>query len=134
MIDLKLGYVVCIDCDKPFGKQQDGGHFNSKGDNGTLRWNLHNIHSQKSDCNRNGLGGGRRLEYFRGLVKRYGVEYAEMVDTGLQVKYKYLGLTNKEVGEKLILVNKLIRDFDTFQLRDGIQAREMFNNLIGIYK
>jgi hypothetical protein len=133
MIDNKF-QLNCIDCERPFGKQQDGGHFNSKGKNRSLAWNLHNIHSQRSECNRNGLGGGRERQYYDGLISRYGVEYAELVDVGLQVKYPYIGLKDDEIGDKLELVRKLIRDFNTFVLRDGIQAREMFNNLIGIYK
>jgi len=133
MIDNKFGFN-CIDCDRPFGKQQDGGHFNSKGKNRSLAWNLHNIHSQRSECNCNGLGGGRERQYYDGLIKRYGGDYAEMVDIGLQKKYKYIGLNDNEIGDKLALVRKLIRDFDTFVLNDSIQARDMFNNLIGIYK
>jgi len=117
----------CIDCDRPFGKQQDGGHFNAKGKNASLRWNLHNIHSQRSECNCNGLGGGRERQYYDGLIKRYGKEYAQMVDIGLQVKYKYIGLKDNEISEKLAIVRKLIRDFKTYELKNGIQAREMFN-------
>ena len=133
LIDNKFGYNICIDCGSLFGKQQDGGHFNSKGDNGTLRWNLHNIHSQKSNCNKNGLGGGRRLEYYRGLVSRYGQKYADYVDTGLQKEYKYIGLTNQEVGEKLKLVNKILRNFETFEFTGPLAARTQLNIIIGIY-
>ena len=133
MIDNKFGYL-CIDCEKPYGKQQDGGHFNSKGKNRSLAWNLHNIHSQKSDCNRNGLGGGRERQYYDGLISRYGKKYAEYVDIGLQKEFKYIGLLDNEISDKLAIVRKLIRDFDTFQLTDSISSRIMFNNLIGIYK
>ncbi|MCB0744206.1 MAG: recombination protein NinG [Ignavibacteriae bacterium] len=133
MIDNKFNYN-CIDCDRPFGKQQDGGHFKSKGSNMTLAFNLHNIHSQRSECNCNGLGGGRERQYYDGLIKRYGIEYAEMVDVGLQKKYKHIGLKGNEIAEKLELVRKLIRDFDTFDFKDGNHARELLNKLIGIYK
>jgi len=132
LIDKKFGYFTCIDCDNKFGKQTDAGHFHSVGSNSTIRWNLHNIHSQDSKCNR--YDGGRRLEYYRGLIERYSQKYADYVDTGLQKEYKYVGLTNKEVAEKLAIVRKLNRDFDTFSMMDSIQARNMFNTLIGIYK
>jgi len=132
MIDNHFGYL-CIDCGKPYGKQQDGGHFNSKGKNMSLAWNLHNIHSQKSDCNQNGLGGGRERQYYDGLISRYGERYAVYVDIGLQKEYKYIGLLDTEIAEKLALVRKLIRTFDTFVLTDSISARFMFNRLIGIY-
>ena len=133
MIDHRFNFP-CIDCEKSYGNQVDGGHFNSKGSNITIAYNLHNIHSQKSDCNQNGLGGGRRLEYYRGLVKRYGQWYADYVDTGLQNEYKLIKLSPQEVFEKLTLVRALIRTFDTFQFTDGIAAREQMNALIGIYK
>ena len=133
MIDNKFGFN-CIDCGNPYGKQQDGGHFNSKGKNRSIAWNLHNIHSQKSDCNRNGLGGGRERQYYDGLISRYGAKYAEYVDIGLQKEFEYIGLNNDEIGEKLALVRKLIRDFDTFKLSSSIGSRTMFNNIIGIYK
>jgi hypothetical protein len=133
LIDNRFNYT-CIDCGKPYGKQQDGGHFNSVGSNATIRYNLHNIHSQKSDCNRNGMGSGMLREYYQGLIERYGLEYAEMVDTGLQNKYKYIGLTEVEIVEKLKIVRKLNRDFDTFVFTDAISARTTLNNLIGIYQ
>lgn len=133
LIDARFGYR-CIDCDRDFGAQADGGHFNSKGSNATLTYNLHNIHSQTSNCNRNGMGGGRRLEYYRGLVTRYGQDYADYVDTGLQKTYTRIGLTEMEVYEKMVIANKLIRDFDTFVFTDAIHARDQINTIIGIYK
>ncbi len=133
MID-NVFYDTCIDCGKPYGKQQDGGHFNSKGKNMSIAWNLHNIHSQKSDCNRNGLGGGRERQYYDGLIARYGIVYAKYVDIGLQKEFQYIGLLDNEIAEKLAIVRKLIRDFDTFKLSSSISARCMFNTLIGIYK
>lgn len=133
MIDNYFKFT-CIDCGEPFNGQQDGGHFNSKGKNMSLAWNLHNIHSQRNNCNRNGLGGGRERQYYDGLIKRYGKKYAEYVDVGLQKEFKYIGLLDNEIADKLAIVRKLIRDFDTFNLTTGISARTMFNNLIGIYK
>jgi len=132
-IDNYFGYL-CIDCGKPYGKQQDGGHFNSKGKNMSIAFNLHNIHSQKSDCNQNGLGGGRERQYYDGLISRYGAKYAEYVDIGLQKEFKYIGLLDTEIAEKLAIVAKLNRDFDTFKLTSSIGARTMFNNIIGIYQ
>lgn len=132
MIDNRFN-LPCIDCDRPFGNQQDGGHFKSVGSNATLRFNLHNIHSQRSECNQNGLGGGKERQYYDGLIRRYGIYYAEMVDVGLQQKYKTLHLTNKEIYEKTEIVRKLIRDFDTFMFEDPKEAREKLNKIIGIY-
>lgn len=133
LIDLKFGFITCIDCGLPYGKQQDGGHFHSKGAHPTLRYNLHNIHSQKSNCNRNGMGGGKQHKYHKGLIQRYGKEYAEMVDTGFTRNYKYLGLKDGEYPEKLKLVRALIRQFDTYKFTDSLHARTMCNKIIGIY-
>jgi len=123
----------CIDCGKDYGKQQDGGHFKSVGSNASLRYNLHNIHSQKSDCNQNGLGGGRERQYFQGLIDRYGLKYAEMVDVELQQKYKYIGLKANEYPDKIKIVRDLIKNFDTYSFETSDKARELLNKLIGIY-
>lgn len=132
MIDAKFSFP-CIDCGKPFGKQIDAGHFTSVGANASLRFNLHNIHSQKSDCNQNGLGGGQRLEYRRGLESRYSLYYAEYVEFILPSKYPLIKLTSIEMQEKTKIVRKLIRDFNTFEISDPIKARDYFNKIIGIY-
>jgi len=132
MIDSRFDFDTCIDCGKPFNEIIDGGHFKSKGSNASLKWNLHNIHSQRRHCN--GFAGGKQRQFFLGLVIRYGAEYAEMVDVELQQKYLYIGLKNDEIPEKLKIVREIVRNFDSYVFSDAIQARELCNNLIGIYK
>lgn len=132
IIDKRFGYITCIDCDRPFGKQTDGGHFHSKGHNKTISLNLHNIHSQDSQCN--GFFGGKQLQYYEGLIRRYGIDYANYVKDGLQQKYTYIGLKNIEIPDYLAIVRKLIRNFDTYVWSDAIQARDQCNTIIGIYK
>jgi hypothetical protein len=132
-IDQACEIFTCIDCGNRFGKQVDAGHFHSVGSNATIRWNLHNIHSQASNCNRNGQGGGKQHDYYKGLVEKYGSKYAEYVDIVLPLKYKYIGLTEVEIYEKLKLVRKINRTFDTYEINDPIKARKMFNKIIGIY-
>ena len=68
------------------------------------------------------------------MIQRYGNDYAEMVDISLQNKYKYLGLKEQEIYDKLKLVRGFVRDFDTYKLEDSISSRNMFNKLIGIYE
>ena len=135
MIDIKFGYDGCIDCGKPFtqGRDRDGGHFKSRGHNPSLRYNLHNIHSQKSSCNSNGLGGGKTLGYYRGLQQRYGDHYAEYIDKQLQITYHYIGVRPNEIRDYLKIVRQIIRNFDTFQWSDSIVARDQCNTMIGIY-
>jgi len=129
MIDAKF-YTTCIDCGKEFGKQVDGAHFHSRGAHSSIRWNLHNIHSAKSDCNQ--FSDTHKEGYRDGIIERYGVEYMEWIDS-LPLKYKSVKLSNKEVYDKLALVRKIIRTFDTYNLIDPISGREIFNKLIGIY-
>lgn len=133
MIDKACGIVTCIDCGKPFGNQTDGGHYHSKGANASIAWNLHNIHSQASDCNQNGIGGGKELGYFEGLGSRYGQEYANYVRYDIVRLYPVIKLSNREVYEKLQLVNGIIKNFETYVVSDPIKSREMFNKVIGIY-
>lgn len=132
MIDAKFE-LKCIDCGKNFGNQCDGGHFASVGSDPSLRYNLHNIHSQKSDCNQNGLGGGKRLEYRRGLESRYGIEYADYVEFELPNKYKLIKLSNQEVYDCHKIALKVIRQFKHLKFDTPIDGRNLVNSLLGIY-
>lgn len=129
-IDAVFGFK-CIDlCDREYGKQIDGAHFHSVGSNSSLRYNLHNIHSADSHCNN--YSNTHISGYKLGLEKRYGKDYLELVE-GLPLLYKETRLNNQEIHDKLILFRKLNRDFNTYQLSDGISARNLFNSIIGIY-
>jgi len=131
MIDAKFDYR-CIDCDNPFGKQTDGSHLHNVQGNENIRFNLHNIHSARSHCNKH--SSEHKNGYRIGIERRYNKEYLNYIDIELRVKYKHIGLLSNEVVEKLVIVRKLIRDFDTFRLKDGIHARNLFNKIIGIYE
>lgn len=134
MIDQQFNYKYCIDCGNIYGNQTDAGHFHSVGSHPSLRYNLHNIHSQASHCNRNGLGGGKQFGYYKGLIKRYGDDYAELIDKTLPKLYPTLKLTPQEVFEALNTVRQIIRKFDKYDFTNAVQAREELNNEIGIYK
>ena len=133
LIDSKFEYVTCIDCNKRFDNV-DAGHYIAVGANATLRYNLDNIHAQDRGCNRNERQGSRNTGYYKGLTERYGKEYAEYVDVGLQNKYKYLGLKEQEIYDKLKLVRALVKNFETYKFKNSLGARRMFNKLIGIYE
>lgn len=130
-IDLKLGFK-CIDCGKDYGKQIDASHFHNTNNYGNIRYNLHNVHASKSDCNQ--WGRGRKPEYYLGLIERYSKEYADFIRYELPNKYKVLSLDPKQVFEALTIVRKLNREFDTFDITNGIKARDLFNGIIGLYK
>lgn len=129
-IDAVFGYE-CIDCcGRKYGKQIDAAHLISRGSNSSLRYNLHNIHSADSQCNN--YSPVHESGYKKGLVLRYGKEYLETVEN-LPVQYKELRLSNQEIHDKLTIVRKLNRTFETFQITDGVSARNLFNQIIGIY-
>jgi len=132
MIDKKFKYYNCIDCEEPL-KHIDAGHYIAVGANTSLRYNLHNIHSQSRGCNRNERQGSRNTGYYKGLINRYGLEYAEMVDTGLQKKYEYLGLNGQEIYDKIKVVRKLVKNFESYKFNSSYNARNMLNKIIGIY-
>lgn len=129
-IDEMFNYHYCIDCGNSYGKQTDAAHFHSIGSNSTLRYNLHNLHSAASQCNR--FSDKHHEGYKKGLVKRYGQEYLEMVEN-LPLKYKEIHLTSLEIVEKLKVVRNLNRNLHTFKFSNAIEAREQLNKIIGIY-
>jgi len=133
VIDNKFSHH-CISCDtKSDTVQYAGGHRISVGACISIRYNLNDIHKQ---CNKrcNQQLSGNPDGYDEGLIKRYGLEYKNYVKYELRKKYNYIDLGGLDYAVKIALVRKLIRDFDTFQLKDGIQARKLFNKIIGIYK
>jgi hypothetical protein len=130
MIDAKFGYTLCIDCGKPFGNQTDAAHYTSIGSNNSIRYNLHNLHSAKSDCNQ--YSDKHKQGYTIGLKERYGESYLTLVEE-LPIRYKYIKVSAVEVYEKLKIVRSLVKNFDTFKAENGIAMRESFNNIIGIY-
>lgn len=132
MIDLKF-WNCCVDCDLPFrtDRQQHGAHFNDVGGHNSVRYHLDNIHAATAQCNEH--SSKHKVGYAIGLETRYGKEYLEMVQ-GLPAKYPKIKLLDFEVVEKLKIVRKLIRTFDTFKFENAIQAREQLNKIINIYK
>jgi len=133
-IDAHFNYL-CIDCGKPYGKQIDAAHLHNSQGNENIRYNLHNLHSAKSDCNQ--FSSEHKVGYRIGIEERYGKEYLNYIDNELPLEYEYLGLLNTEVAEKLAIVRKINREFDSI-VKDlelnSIEMRSYFNGLIGIYK
>ncbi len=133
MIDFKFGFTDCIDCGKFLNKethQIDACHFISRKRNSSLKYHLLNLHSGHNYCNtRNET---HEHSYRIGLEKRYGKDVLNEID-GLSLKYPSIKLTAIEIFEKVTLVRKLIRTFDTFQFENSLAARTQFNKIIAIY-
>lgn len=131
MIDERFEITTCIDCGKPFGNQTDAAHFTSIGSHPAVRYHLDNLHSASSHCNR--FSDKHHSGYELGLETRYGIEY--LIDVAsLPGKYPKLKLSEVEVVDKLKIVRKIIRDFETFTFESPTQARTLLNEIIGIYK
>jgi hypothetical protein len=134
MIDEHFENNTCIDCGLPLDKEKhqiDGCHLIARGGNSTLRYNLHNLHSGHNHCNF--YNPKHEGNYKEGLIKRYGIDYLNMIE-GLQIKYKEIHLSNLEIAEKLKTVRVLVRTFNTYTFKSSVDARNIFNIIIGIYK
>lgn len=131
MIDASFGFNTCIDCGKPFGNQIDAAHFHNVKGHEQLRFNLHNLHSAKSDCNQ--FSSEHKVGYKNGLFKRYGIDYLNQVED-LETEFKQLKLNAVEIAEKLKLVRHIIRNYDKYKFENALIARNQFNKIIGIYE
>jgi hypothetical protein len=132
LIDNKFK-LPCISCGTTNDVQYAGGHRISVGACTSIRYNLHNIRKQcNKNCNKE--KSGNPDGYDEGLIKRHSKEYKDYVKYELRKIYSYVDLGSLDYTEKIKLVRKLIRDFDTFDLKDSIQARHLFNKIIDIYK
>jgi len=130
LIDAKCGHDTCIDCGKPFGKQIDAAHYHDMSTNRSIRFNLHNLHSARSDCNK--FSSNHKKGYASGLESRYGEIYLKYVES-LKNNQTQINLTATEIKEKLKIVNSIIKNIDAYSFRSGIKVRTCMNKIIGIY-
>jgi len=86
MIDARFGFDTCIDCRKPMNKQIHGAHFHNVKGHEHLRFNLHNIHSALSQCNK--YSSEHKVGYKAGHPSYY--------------KQYYISKENKSQAEKLL--------------------------------
>ena len=132
MIDMKCGIDSCIDCGKKLEqeKQIDASHRWNSSDYESIRYNLHNLHSSRSECNNH--HSGRLDVYDKKLEQKYGSDYAEFV-FNLPETYSGLKFTDKEIFEAIPKVRKLQRILKTMTSSSPIALRSMLNILIGLY-
>ena len=130
-IDNYFGYK-CIDCGSEYGNIQHAAHLHNSKGNENITYNLHNLHSARAYCNQ--YSSEHKVGYRSGISNRYGDDYLNYIDFQIKKDYPYLGISDLEVIESLKIVRKINRTFDSFSLESGVQARDMFNSLIGIYK
>lgn len=81
-INLRDRNKNCVSCDCSLsvnpGGTTDCGHYRSRGSASHLRFNLLNMHSQCSRCNR--YLSGNIVEYRKELIKRIGVKRVELLE------------------------------------------------------
>lgn len=77
----------CICCGQPLGTGSVGGafdcgHYRSVGSASHLRFDVHNAHGQRKQCNR--YGAGRAVDYRIGLIARIGLPAVEALEASNQ--------------------------------------------------
>lgn len=128
-IDASFGYL-CIDCGRGYGKQIDGAHFHTVGSHPSVRFNLHNIHSARSECNQ--YSEDHKPGYANGILSRYGQAYFNKM-LNLPRTYPSIDLSPQEIYDKLAVVRKLNREYPKMNFKSAKEARDKLNKKIGIY-
>lgn len=123
----------CISCDGI--KSPQGGHYHSVKANGSIRFNLDNIHLQDYYCN---VEKSANLHHYDlGLIKRYGKQYWEYVKFDIVNKFPLLKMARFEYEEKIKTARSIVKHLKlenkTYNPIERIELRKKFNKLIGIY-
>lgn len=125
--------VPCISCDGTTTPQ--AGHYHSVQKNGSIRFNLFNVHIQDYNCNC--AKGGNQHAYDLGLIKMYGKEYWEYVKFELPQQYPVLKITKPEILEAITKAKELVKALKkaniSYSLEQRKRLRGEYNAFIGIY-
>lgn len=119
----------CISCshgeDENWTRQVHGAHFHDVGGNNTIRFHLDNIHASCSVCNV--YSSNHKKDYRAKLIKRYGIEYLEFVESLKQTKAIKMSIADYARANKEAL--SIVRDISS-----GINiTRSEANKRLGIY-
>ena len=113
-----------------YGKM-NAGHYVSVGANRTTSMNLHNIFIQSFESNH--FRSGDNLKYQSGLIRTFGDDYYEFINTLTQhrpVKLKKYEMI--ELRSKCLEIAKTITEIVRTPV-ERIELRNMVNNELGIY-
>jgi hypothetical protein len=117
----------------PNASGSDAGHFISVGSNRQTALNLHNIHLQSR--NSNGYNGGEYLKYYKGLIKKYGQQYADFCETLRQSKVRHSKIDYIEAFAKAKEFRLILKKKDlVYTAYHRIQLRNQANQFIGLYE
>lgn len=126
--------IPCISCEKTTGKPQ-AGHYHTVQSDGTLRYNLHNIHLQDYYCNV--PKSGNMPGYDKGLIANYGNHYWEYVKFDLKRIYATpLKLSIPEIKTLITRARHLRKEIQLEKRtpEQRIRLRDEINTKLGIYK
>jgi len=107
-IRLRDKNLPCISCNNSNTKDWAGGHYYSAGKYSGFMFDERNCHKQcNSHCNK--FLSGNLLEYRKGLIKRYGNDFVEQLESESDSKrdYKY---TKEELIAKKLKYDILIKE------------------------
>lgn len=94
------GFIRCISCQSvKRWREADNGHYIRRGPK-TTRWDERNCNAQCKQCN--GLQDGNKSGYTKGLIRKYGPEIIEILES---TKSETTHITNSE-GLELISIYK----------------------------
>jgi len=131
LIDKETGCISCGGHTTP-----NGGHYHSVKANGSIRFNLDNIHLQDYSCN--GQKGANIPNYDLGLIERYGKQYWEYVKFDIVCKFPLLKMAKNEYSEKIKIARSIVKHLQlenkTYNPSERLELRKKFNLMIGIYK
>lgn len=112
-----------------------GGHFRSVASAPAIRFHLDNVHGQSVESNK--YKGGEPLEYREGLIRVYGIEYCNYVES-LKSTITSLKLSIEELKEAISLAREFVRELKkrdrVYSACERIEMRKIGNEMIGIYK
>ena len=123
----------CIATDSFDGKM-NAGHYMSVGSNPTIRFHLENIWLQSVHSNK--WKAGDTLRYQQGIIKNFGSEYLDYLNSLQQIPP--IRLTIEDIKQVLPICNDIIKELKRMDFivpkMDRIELRKEANKLIGIYK
>ena len=123
----------CISCGGKTTPQ--AGHYHSVQSNGSIRYNLHNLHLQDYNCNC--AKGANIHQYDLGLRDRYGLEYWEYVKFEMVKKYPLIKMIFDEYLDKIQIAKTIVKGLEksdmVFNAEQRIMLRNKYNKMLGIY-
>jgi hypothetical protein len=100
--------LPCISCGNMKATDWAGGHYFSAGKYSGLMFDERNCHKQcNTHCNK--FLAGNLLEYRKGLIKRYGIEFVEQLESESDSKRDYK-FTKEELIAKKLKYDLLIKE------------------------